>query len=565
MTLKTIACFFIYLFFCLSCAKQSAPSGGPKDTIPPRLVQSFPVQKQVNFKGKKIELVFSEMVVINNAKEQIIITPSVGKDFDAITKNKGVTLAFEKPFADSTTYTINFREAIQDITEKNPAKNLQLAFSTGSYIDSLSISGNVYDIAKTTQSKDATIALYHQTDTFNIFKHKPSYITKTNDKGFFIIENLKPDTYHIYAFEDRNKNLVVDSKNESYGFLIDTIKLTKNTINLAVPLVRLDSRPLKLTSARPYNNYFNIRTAKSLSTYTITTADGSNVISNYGDDRANVKVYNTLSGIDSLKINFSAYDSLNQHLDTTLYVKFSKRDVEPEKFTMALSDTKVKANEGILETKITFNKPIKLINFDSLFYQPDSTNTFRYSEKDLNWDFSTNTLTLKKNIDKKILQKEPPVTPTKATTPSTTTDKNQPPKKIIKNQLTIAKGTFISIDGDSSSAKTEAIRLQSVEETGVIIVKIKTNEKAFIIQLLSQTFVPIESVKNTKDVKFENLNPSNYMIKLIIDKNGNGKWDPGNIFEKKEPEPITFYKTEKKEMIVNLKANWELGPLLITY
>ena len=171
--IRIFACASVITLLILSCAKQSTPTGGPKDTIPPVLVGSIPAEKQKLFKSQKIELEFSELIILNNPKDQIIITPSIGKDYKITAKKNTATIEVDKPLSDSTTYTINFRDAIQDITEKNPARNLHLAFSTGTYIDSLSISGSIHELLTDKFIKDVTVALY-QSDTFDIFKHKPS-------------------------------------------------------------------------------------------------------------------------------------------------------------------------------------------------------------------------------------------------------------------------------------------------------------------------------------------------------------------------------------------------------
>src|SRR5688572_9855206 len=139
---------FILLATCTlaqQCAKQTAPTGGPKDITPPRLERSTPNNKGVNFKGKEIQLTFDELVQLNNPREQIIITPSIGKKFEAIVRKNKVTLELNSELQENTTYNINFRESIQDLTEKNPAK-AKIAFSTGSYIDSLNVTGFVTDI-----------------------------------------------------------------------------------------------------------------------------------------------------------------------------------------------------------------------------------------------------------------------------------------------------------------------------------------------------------------------------------------------------------------------------------
>src|SRR5690349_2201094 len=181
------------------CAKQTAPTGGPKDAIPPQLVRSNPEKKGVNFKGNKIELTFDELVQLNNPREQLIITPSIGKKFELTVKKNKVTLELNAPLQENTTYNINFRESIQDITEKNAAK-IKLAFSTGSYIDSLSVTGFVSDVLTDVKVKNYTVALVQAAGTFNMFKHPASWISLSDDAGKFAIENLKPGNYFLYAF-----------------------------------------------------------------------------------------------------------------------------------------------------------------------------------------------------------------------------------------------------------------------------------------------------------------------------------------------------------------------------
>lgn len=178
-------------FLALQCAKQTAPTGGPKDETPPKLRESFPKHGQINFKGDRIELSFDEPIQLNNPREQIIITPSVGKDFDVTFNKNRVTIQLKRRLQENTTYTINFREAVQDLTEKNPA-NAKIAFSTGDYLDSLQISGKVIDALTEVAPKSYTVALAEYSDTFNIFKHPGAWITQTDKTGKFSLENLKP-------------------------------------------------------------------------------------------------------------------------------------------------------------------------------------------------------------------------------------------------------------------------------------------------------------------------------------------------------------------------------------
>ena len=578
MNLRKHLHWLMYPLFFLACARQTTPTGGPKDSLAPVLQSSLPKHEQTKFRGKSVELTFNEAVQVNNPKEQIIIIPSVGKDFEATAKKNKVVLTFKDYTKDSTTYSINFRESVQDLTEKNPAKNLKLAFSTGDYIDSLSIEGYIYDPLKGKESKDATVALF-QSDTFNIFKHKPVYLTKTNEKGEYIIENLKPGDYYLYAMEDKNKNLVVDSKSETYGFIAQKVTLTEDVKKEDIPVIKLDTRALKLTNSRPYNTYFNIKTSKNLDHYHLTSTEGEILLSAFAEDQSNIRVYNTIEDKDSLAVRFNAYDSVNNSIDTTLYVKFSKRDVKKDPFKATGSQFKVNGPKGTIKGTISFNKPVAVINFDSIYYQIDSAKVVPIVAQDIQIDSAHNTLIIEKTFDKALIPKKPepsaeppkkkeaPKPPQPAVAVAATQDPKKPvPKpKPVQNQFVTSKGTFISVELDSSAATRETLKPSTLEETGIIFVEVKTDEKNFVIQLLNRDFKPIASRTNATKTSFEDLEPGDYMIRLIIDKNGDGKWNPGNFQLHQEPEPIVFYKNEKKSQTVNLKANWELGPLLISY
>jgi uncharacterized protein (DUF2141 family) len=550
----------LYLLFVLSCARQTTPTGGPKDSIPPILIGSNPRHGDINFTGKTIELTFNEAILLNNPREQIIITPDIGKPVDARAKKNQVVVTLEESLNDSSTYSINFRDAVQDITEKNPAPRLKLAFSTGTYIDSLSIEGTVKDALTAKESKDATVALF-QSDTFNIFVYRPTYFTKSDSKGLFKIENLKPGQYYLYAFDDKNKNLIVDSKTESYGFVQELIELNANKTGIAVPLVRLDSRPLKLTSARPSGTFFNIKTSKSLKTFQITTHTGESIASSYGEDLANVRIYNTFEDKDSVAIHFSARDSIDNALDTALYVKFQQRTSKPENFQLSLEDLQVLGTKGTIRAQIKFNKPVASVNFDSIFYNIDSATAIIFNEQNLRWDSLLNILHIEKAFDKKLLPEETmPAQQQRQTLNSTSGVKKT---NEVSYQLYIGSAAFISIEQDSSKRLIEKSEPTTLEKTGILLVQVQTIAPHFFVQLLSKEFEIKATVRNLKKFNFEDLKPGDYQLRLIIDKDNNGTWDPGNFYENRPPEPVFFYLNEKNIPVINLKANWELGPLLI--
>lgn len=552
--------FVLICVLAFQCAKQTSPTGGPKDETPPKLKSSYPKHEQINFKGNRIELFFDEHVQLSNAREQIIITPSVGNKFEVTFSKNRVTLDLkEVRLQENTTYNINFRDAIQDLTEKNPAI-VKLAFSTGTYIDSLSINGKVQDALTEKTSINYTVALAEASDTFNIFKHPASWITVTDKKGFFSIENLKPGTYFLYAFQDKSKNLIVDSKSETYGFLGQQIELTKNVDSVKLRTFKLDINHLKLISARTTFAYFNLRFSKSLIDYKITAADSSiEVSSSLEPDLTTVKLYNTIPNLDSLQIRINATDSLNSTVDTLLYMKFPKKEATRDKFVATLGKTTLNEGNTILSAQLTFNKPISKFNMDSTFIEIDSLTKLRFSKEDYVWESHQTKLTLTKKVDLKILF------PPDSSAAEPLTQKPQPKQSAKKvSTLFFAKGAFISIENDTAQTLQTPLTVTKLESTANLETTVQTSEN-FILQLINRSGKLVAEQLNQKDFIFENLPPDAYQLRIVIDLNKNGKWDPGDFKTKTEPEPILYYRNAKRQKDIPLKANWTVGPLLITY
>ncbi len=539
-----------------ACAKQTTPTGGPKDTIPPQLISSQPKHQALNSNPKTLVLEFDEHVILANPKEQIIITPDLQKKYDVTAKRTRVILELETSLDSNTTYSINFRDAVQDITEKNPANNLRLAFSTGNYIDSLSITGTVRDLFLNKEVKDATVALY-QSDTFNIFRHKPTYFTKTNTKGEYAIENLKHGIYYIYAFDDKNRNLIVDSKSEIYGFRADSMYLDQSVDNINIYTLKLDARPLVLTSARPYNTYFNIRTSKGLDAYEILSADNDTLYTTYGEDHSNIRVYNNISQRDSTAVQFLARDSIGNTIDTTLYVKFSTRQSTPEPFNFKIDQTSLIARTAQLSAKGSFTKPISRILYDSAFIRLDSVTLINFLPGEIIIDNKKRTIELQKSVPRTHLQKE-------ETTPQQIAQSQKPtqPQAIT---LYFGRAAFQSVENDSSALVTQSVKPLYLEDTGVIIAAVQTDKPNWLIQLIDKSNRVVAQAANKKQVSFNDLLPGEYLLRAIDDANADGNWTPGNFNQQQEPEMIYYYSNDKNVPLINLKANFELGPLLITF
>ncbi|MBL7850476.1 MAG: Ig-like domain-containing protein [Cyclobacteriaceae bacterium] len=522
------------------CANIQSPSGGPKDKTPPHLLSSIPVNNQTGYRGTTVLLTFDEAVKLNSPREEIIISPSPGKEIEYKVKNNKVFITPKIPWKDSTTYSILFREGIQDITESNSPPNLKLAFSTGPTIDSLVVSGQVSDLQLGIPKDKITVAIYAE-DTFDIFTHAPNYFTKTDKRGFFQLENLRAGRYWIYAFDDKNKNLKVESRSEMFGYRIMPIALATNIDTLDIPLIRLDTRPLKITSIRNTGNITRIKFNKGVVDYSLTV--DKELTSAFGENISEISVWNPESA-DSLKVILTARDSLDESVDSTFFIK--KTDTKPlsEKFSVTLGGSSIIPESGKFSTILTFTKPVRGLLLDSLFLKVDTTARLTFSKEEMTYRPKQKQYVLSKDLGKKMFGPE--------SDPS-----------IV---LMLKRAFAISVDGDTSKAVSETVKIFWPEENGIVTIQANTKRKNYILQLLEKSGNRIVAqVINNNKLVAKNIPPGDYQVRAIIDSNANGVWDPGNLKKKTEPEAIIYYKAANGSAQFPVRANWEVGPLVFSF
>lgn len=211
------------------CGQVGMPTGGSKDTIPPRLLNASPGLQSTNVSGNKITLTFNEYVEIKDAQTNVLISPYPKKTPSVDHKLKTVTVKLKDTLLPNTTYSINFGNAIVDINEGNPLKDFTYVFSTGSNIDSLMLSGKVI-IAETGKPDSTLMALlYRNADDSAVQKRKPDYLTKLSGNGSFVFINLPPGNFKVYALKDGDGGKTYNSKKELFAFADAPVTVSENT------------------------------------------------------------------------------------------------------------------------------------------------------------------------------------------------------------------------------------------------------------------------------------------------------------------------------------------------
>jgi uncharacterized protein (DUF2141 family) len=523
-----------------ACASQTSPTGGPRDKTPPKLISSTPASNQKNFRGQSIELTFDEFVKLKDPKEEILISPSMGKDVNYVARKNKVIITPKRPWLDSTTYSISFREGIQDITESNPAENLRLAFSTGNSIDSLRITGKLKDALRPTVPAGYTVAVY-QTDTFNIFRHTPDYFTRSSKKGTFAIENLKPGHYYIYAFEDRNKNLRVDSRNEAFGFLLDPVHVTDKTDSVTIYQVRVDSRPLAINSIRHYQDRSVVRFSRYLQSYEIRNKPDT-LLHAFGEQSDVLEIFHTIKPADSIPLTFHASDSVGQSLDSTFYIKAGKSRFPSTSIKLTTETVNLPAATRELTIVLKSNSIIRHLRLDSVGIKRDTTLFLPLTADNILADPDHKTITFRTKLDTSFMK-----------------------KNRSKLLLYLPKG-FIETGDREKSAKFEVpINPIDAESTGTLLVEIKTKEKNYFVQLLSADGKIVQTVPGITRYTFRNLPAADYQLRVLIDSNENGRWDPGS-FQKRQPtERAVYYYNLDGRTNFPIRAAWEVGPFVVSF
>ena len=231
---------FTSLIFSKSCANTSTPpEGGPKDTIPPVIVEVLPADMSINhprdIRHSQVSFEFNEYVALNNPSSYIFLSPPQTKPPTAKIKGKKVVVSFAEPLDSSRTYSLSLGEAVKDNNEGNPFPPYTISFSTGGHIDSLFVSGNIVEASSMLPMPNVTVLFHTDPSDSAIFKVLPKAAAKSDAWGYFTVRNLQADTvYRVFAIEDLNNNNLYDPDQERVAFL-DTLVLPSSIMRDSLP------------------------------------------------------------------------------------------------------------------------------------------------------------------------------------------------------------------------------------------------------------------------------------------------------------------------------------------
>ena len=514
------------IFIMFGCAQFVPPTGGPTDKDAPKLLNSNPSNKTKNFHGSSISMDFDEYIDITALKQELIIVPDPNILYLIKQKDKNVKLVFEKQFPDSTTFTLNFRNGIKDLSERNPSKNLKIVFSTGPEIDSLTLNGTIIDLHTKRPVLDALVGLYKK-DTLPLNKKKPNYFMKTDSSGKYQFENIKADKYFVMSFTDKNQNLIFDQKNENIGFIKDTVIVNKNTVIDTLEIYPANYTKNKIKKNISRENEFIIQLDKPTKSANI-SLDDSSIVTNY--DKLNLNFFKIKQPAnDTLLAKIILVDSLNISDTISQKIYFTNPSKTKRKVQSFQINSSIKNIQELTRTSIytfTFQYPITRFDSSKAVFKTDTV----VSEKPKYTWINKNTLNIEINT-----------------------------KARDNTQLTFPSNIFENYKGDTNSLFSIKNPILNNDDLGSIEGKTITNTGTKIAQLINEDSGIITQTQTfINKFSFKNIIPGSYFIKIIFDENNNGIWDPGNINTKKRPEKILITKES-----IRVRANFELKDIEI--
>jgi hypothetical protein len=588
------------------CAKIGSPMGGPKDETPPGVVRSTPDNYSTRFVDKRIEIEFNEFIQLKNINQELVVSPPQKEKPVVRLRNKTMIIDLKEALLDSTTYTLNFGQAIADNNESNVLENYQFVFSTGNFVDSLGISGlilNAFDLKPS--EEPVTIMIYDDFNDSIPYKEIPMYIGRSTKKGYFEINNVKSDTFKVFALKDKNYNLLYDLADEDIAFLDTTIILSAELIRSILDSIKISQDTVK------GNSLIDDKT--------------DNLVSPVKDTLLqDTLIQDTLTFPKREKYSISFELFLFHEDNKPQYMSGSARKNQKRMefyFNRPLTDSlyiaplnfSCDSNWFILEKNITGDTLIYWIRDSIIFKQDTLRMHLRYLVTDsvlnyIPYDDTvdlvfTKELTKSKKGQAAAKKKENlklaagiqqgatqdlfkgisviPEYPVENINMSKlslfktedtleysqafalTHDSlyfrkywiNSDWEEIMNYRLFIEPGAFTDIYGLCNDTSDISFKTQSVDHYGRLILTLVNVDQDIIVQLLSEkdNVIGIRRQHESKPVEFPWLEPGKYKLKIIFDTNGNGKWDTGKYLSKLQPEKVQFYSGE-----VNIRENWDL-------
>ena len=566
-----------------SCANIGNPSGGPIDKTPPIFMRSNPTPNAVNVKDRKIEIFFDEIVTLKDPSTKIIVSPAQTEMPRMSALGRKVTVELVDSLLPNTTYTIDFSNSIQDNNEGNAIDNFAFAFSTGSVIDSMRVSGYVLDSRTLEPMQSVVVGLQSNLADSAFHKEKLQRVALTNDRGQFTIRNVSPGSYHIFALKDLDRDYKFGNPTEDIAFL-DSIIVPSIGSREAADTVYNDLNEIDTIMRATRPAYF----------------PNDILLSMFNEDRKSQYLANNLR-VDSTRISLT-FAAASDTLPSLSIV--GRNDVPDQWYTLERSQTN--------DTLTYWIRPPHLVSADTLmvattYLRTDTASNLSWGTDTLKFTFQRQKAKKKKKNEEtdsleqiRFMELHPLANGTQEVYAPLLLQTGTPierysreafhlqrklqndtifyPAEIksiaLRDSTLNRRDLMLKVDWEPGAAYKLAIdslamtdiyglqtkplkvdfNVRKMEEYGNIVFNIPAVRDSAIVELLDGTDkVVLHTPVKSHRAELLNLLPGKYYARLFIDRNGNGKYDTGNYDMHLQPEETVYYPGA-----INLKKNWDV-------
>ena len=577
-----------------SCASMGTPDGGPYDEMPPKFVGSTPRINAVNAKNQKLELEFDEFIKLEKASEKVVVSPPQLDQPEIKVLGKKVVVELIDTLKDSTTYTIDFSDAIVDNNEGNPMGHFTYSFSTGSSIDTMEVSGTVLNAADLEPIKGIQVGLHKNLNDSAFTKLPFDRVSRTDSRGHFSIRGVAPGKYRIYALMDGNQNYQFDSKTEAIAFCdsiiipsmmpatrqdtiwkdtltIDTIKTIGYTRFMPDDIIL---RVFKEENTRQYfsrgqrdkENHFVLKFSAKADTLPILTGlnfdatDAFIVEPNAGNDSICYWIKDSLVyQMDTLqlKMDYLYTDSLNQLVPKTDTIYLANKLTRAQKEKLAKKEAEEKEKERKKKERKGEKvgpEPTPFLNM-----KVDAPSTFDIN-KNIVLSFEEPVV----RMDTSAIHVNVKVDTLWVKTPFLLVADSVVPRQyeILASwepekeyQLQIDSAAITGLYGLQTNKVEQTLKVKKLDEYGTLLLNLPGVEQTCIVELLDSSGKVLRQQAVTPEgtADFYYLAPNTkYYIRMFDDRNGNKVWDTGVFETGIQPEEVYYF-----PKVWEMKANFE--------
>ncbi len=596
---RRLACgnipFILLLTFLSSCANRGiGPQGGPKDTVPPRMVKEQPLNQSVNFHGKKIEITFNEYLQLDNIQQNLLVSPPQQVPPVVKAVGKKVTVEMQEDLIDSTTYTLDFGSAICDYTEKNPVRGYVFAFSTGDRIDSMEVYGRVANAEDLNPVSGLMVGLQANLHD-SAFSTLPfTRVARSDSLGEFGIQNLRNGVYRLYALQDQSRDFLYQP-GEGLAFADSLVipeyetEIVFDTIwkELADPIDSLASVPQIDTILTIRNTY--VGPADLLLWFFKEDKQRYYFQRAYRDEPHIIKLQfsapqDSLPALRAMPP--SAMDSTRADSLWTDPWAYTLLQANPTRDTLVywLTDS-IAIRQDTIYLEMTYLKSDSLYNLvlqtdtvSAIYRAPRMTQKAKEAQEK---KARERKLDLKSNAKDKFEVYDTLCVIAAFPIDSIYTDSIRLYEKqdtlLIDKPFTLLRKDVMSfqvvaplqqgkqyelhldsaavrdIYGVASDKKKFTLKLKTPEDYSTLLIRLPDYDPRIRLQLLSEKDQPVRELPAREEgTKFEYLAPKTYYLRLYFDLNGDGRWTTGDWATKRQPEPVYYFPAK-----LSLRANWD--------